>query len=133
MRPLIRFFFRTVRLVLTPFVITIDRMTTPKGIDRPADVQAKIDEETRALTLYHFRSCPFCIKTRRAMKRMSLNIELRDTQHDPENREALHRGGGEIKVPCLRIEETDGEVRWMYESDAIIEYLTRRFAPSQAA
>ncbi|OBS09265.1 glutaredoxin family protein [Acidihalobacter prosperus] len=133
MRPLIRLFFRTVRLVATPIMIAADRMTTPKGIERPAEEQAKVDAETRALRLYHFQSCPFCIKTRRAMKRLSLDIALRDAQHDPASRAELQAGGGEVKVPCLRIEEGDGSVRWMYESTDIIAYLDRRFAPKQAA
>lgn len=133
MRPLIRLFFRTVRLVATPIMIAADRMTTPKGIERPAEEQAKIDAETRTLRLYHFQSCPFCIKTRRAMKRLSLDIDLRDAQHDPASRAELQAGGGEVKVPCLRIEEGDGSVRWMYESTDIIAYLDRRFAPKQAA
>lgn len=133
MRPLIRLFFRTVRLIATPIMIAADRMTTPKGIERPAEEQAKVDAETRALRLYHFQSCPFCIKTRRAMKRLSLDIALRDAQHDPASRAELQDGGGEVKVPCLRIEEGDGSVRWMYESTDIIAYLDRRFAPKQAA
>ncbi|AOV15967.1 glutaredoxin [Acidihalobacter aeolianus] len=131
MRPLIRLFFRTVRLVATPIMIAADRVTTPKGIERPAEEQAKVDAETRALRLYHFQSCPFCIKTRRAMKRLSLDIALRDVQHDPASRAELQAGGGEVKVPCLRIEEGDGSVRWMYESTDIIAYLDKRFAGAQ--
>ena len=38
----------------------------------------------------------------------------------------LVRGGGERKVPCLRIEHGD-RVEWMYESDDIIAYLEGRF------
>ena len=62
------------------------------------------------------------------MKRLSLNIEIRDAQRDIANREALFLGGGTIKVPCLRITEADGEVRWLYESDDINDYLKQRFA-----
>lgn len=132
MRPLIRLFFRTVRFVMTPIVLRVDRMTTPKGIERTAEEQAKIDEATRNLALYHFESCPFCIKTRRTMKRLSLDIELRDAQHDPEWREELLKGGGEVKVPCLQIREADGSTRWMYESKEIMDYLNTHFAPKAA-
>jgi hypothetical protein len=31
-------------------------------------------------------------------------------------------------VPCLRIEEPEGEVRWMHESVDIIDYLRDHFA-----
>lgn len=133
MRILIRLFFRSVRFVLSPLVILIDRATTPKGIERPAEEQAKVDEAVSHLALYHFESCPFCVKTRREMARLSLPIELRDAQHDEVYRKELLQGGGEVKVPCLRIGEPDGTVRWMYESNDIIAYLRGRFAPPAAA
>lgn len=128
MRTLIRLFFRTVRLVVSPFVVTIDRLTQPKGIERPAEAQALIDLQARELALYHFQSCPFCIKTRRFIRRLSLPIELRDAQHDSGHRAELLSGGGEVKVPCLRIPEAGGQVRWLYESTDIIDYLNTRFA-----
>ncbi|MFV8834417.1 glutathione S-transferase N-terminal domain-containing protein [Aquisalimonas sp.] len=130
MRILIRTFFRGVRLVLTPIMIIGNRLTMPGGIEREPDEQARVDERTRALALYHFPACPFCIKTRRAMQRLSLNIELRNAQHPGEHREALEREGGRVKVPCLRIREADGSERWLYESDAIIAYLQEQFAPA---
>lgn len=129
MRILIRFFFRSLRLLLTPVMLLIDRLTAPTPIQRPEAEQQQVDSQTRALRLYQFRTCPFCIKTRHAVRRLALNIELRDAQHDPGSREELLKGGGEVKVPCLRISEPDGEVRWMYESDDIIAYLEGRFAP----
>lgn len=132
MKPLIRLFFRIVRGVLTPVILLADRLSTPKGITRSTEAQARVDAATRHLALYQFRACPFCIKTRRAMKRLSLQIELRDAQHDPKSREELAQGGGQLKVPCLRIDEEDGTVRWLYESDDIIAYLHQRFAPEGA-
>ena len=36
-------------------------------------------------------------------------------------------GGGDLKVPCLRVEDGQGEVQWMYESGEIIGYLEGRF------
>ena len=35
----------------------------------------------------------------------------------------LVRGGGKHKVPCLRIEENNKEVRWLYSSDEICKFL----------
>jgi hypothetical protein len=40
----------------------------------------------------------------------------------------LLEGGGQVKVPCLRITNADGNVEWMYESDDIISYLQKNFA-----
>ncbi|MFZ5573957.1 MAG: glutaredoxin family protein [Pseudomonadota bacterium] len=127
MRPLIRLFFRTVRLVLTPFLLVGDRLTQPRGVVRSPAAQAAVDARTRSLALYHFPTCPFCIKVRRAMKRLSLDIELRNAQHDAVHRDALVAGGGKPQVPCLLIRAADGSQTWLYESDAILAYLNREF------
>ena len=127
MRPLIRLFFRTVRLVLTPFLLVGDRLTQPRGVVRSPAAQAAVDARTRSLALYHFPTCPFCIKVRRAMKRLSLDIELRNAQHDAAHRDALVAGGGKPQVPCLLIRAEDGSQTWLYESDAILAYLNREF------
>lgn len=133
MRILIRYFFRALRALLTPFLLLGDKLTTPKGIERdPAD-QARVDAETSRLALYQFPACPFCIKTRRAMRRLSLNIELRNAQPEGEHRTELLEGGGKVQVPCLRIRNTEGQEEWMYESRAIIDYLEARFRPTQTA
>lgn len=128
MKLLIRYFFKTLRLVLTPIVLFLSWITTPKGIVRAESEQARIDEACKSIIMYQFRSCPFCIKVRREMQRLSLNIEYRDAQHDMQSREELLVGGGELKVPCLRITAADGQVSWMYESDVIIAYLRKEFA-----
>lgn len=132
MRFLIRTFFRGVRLILTPFMLIGERVSRPRGIERDPAEQARVDEQTRAMALYHFPACPFCIKARRAMQRLSLDIELRNAQAAGPWREELQNEGGRLQVPCLRIEEDDGTVRWLYESDAIIRYLRGRFDPDQA-
>jgi glutaredoxin len=128
MKIIIRSFFKTVRFILGPIILFLDYVTTPKGIQRSTAEQAVVDEKTRKLVLYQFRTCPFCIKTRRAIKRLSLNIEMRDAQHDMQSREELLNGGGKIKVPCLKITSEAGEVQWLYESDEIIAYLEQEFA-----
>ncbi|WP_019584517.1 glutathione S-transferase N-terminal domain-containing protein [Thioalkalivibrio sp. ALE16] len=133
MRFLIRTFFRGVRLILTPFMLIGERVSRPRGIERDPTEQARVDEQTRHLALYHFPACPFCIKARRAMQRLSLDIELRNAQAAGPWREELQNEGGRLQVPCLRIEEDDHSVRWLYESDAIIRYLRERFDPQQAA
>jgi len=40
-------------------------------------------------------------------------------------------GGGALKVPCLRIEDEQSQVEWLYESAAIIRYLESRFVTTQ--
>jgi glutaredoxin len=127
MKVLIRSFFKLVRAIIGPIMLLGDKLTSPKGIIRDAQTQKAIDEQTSSLSLYEFKTCPFCIKTRRAIKRLSLPIERHDAQHDPVRRQQLLKEGGQIKVPCLRIIHTNGNIEWMYESDRIIDYLQQRF------
>jgi glutaredoxin len=127
MKPLIRLFFRTLRAILGPFLLLGDRLTRPKGIVRPAAAQQTVDARTRSLALYHFPTCPFCLKTRRTVRQLSLDIELRDAQHDESHRAALIAGGGKPQVPCLLIAAADGQQSWLYESDAISAYLNREY------
>ena len=127
MKYLIRLFFKTLRAVLGPFLLLGDWLTRPKGIVRPAAEQQAIDARAQNLALYHYPTCPFCLKTRRAMQRLSLNIELRDAQHDEAHRAALIAGGGKPQVPCLLITDDQGKQTWMYESDASNAWLNREF------
>jgi|TARA_R100001440_G_scaffold4508_1_gene10329 glutaredoxin len=127
MRIIIRYFFRGLRLVLTPIVLLVEKLTTPKGKERSEQEQKQVDEACKSLALYQFSACPFCVKVRKEIARLNLNIELRDAKNNDEHRNALLNGGGRVKVPCLRIEEGD-KVQWMYESDDINQYLENRFA-----
>ncbi len=128
MKWVFRTFFRSLRVVIGPFILLWEIATTPKGIVRQPEKQRQIDLQCHGLILYQFRTCPFCIKVRREMRRLSLNIELRDAQKDQQNREELLQGGGQIKVPCLKITDEQGNSQWMYESSDIIQYLLERFA-----
>lgn len=120
-------FIKAVRVGLGQLIIFLDFITRPRKLSRSPEAQARIAEEAASLALYQFHACPFCVKTRRAMHRLNLPIELRDAKHDEGHRAELLAGGGRIKVPCLRIDE-NGESRWMYESNDIIRYLESRFA-----
>lgn len=103
----------------------------PTGkISRSAEEQQCVDRQTASMSLYQFYACPFCLKTRRAFKRLGLNIETRDAQNNPARADLLAEGG-QIKVPCLRIEHKN-ETIWMYESSDIIAYLEQRFGESSS-
>jgi len=82
--------------------------------------------------LYQYSSCPFCMRVRRFAEQQGIELEMRDTLRDPGARGELLEGGGRSMVPCLRIER-DGEVRWLYESLDIIEYLRRYSTESGGA
>jgi glutathione S-transferase len=100
----------------------------PKGVVRPVSMQKNIDAECAKLTLYHFSSCPFCIKVRHEMARLSLPIQLREAQHNVKQREELLLGGGKVQTPCLQISDQQGNIQWLYESSEIIKYLQQRFS-----
>ena len=121
-----------VRAILGALILFFNWVFTPKSIQREATEQAEIDVQTKKLALYQYAACPFCVKVRRAMKRNGLNIETYDAKRSEQAKEELVSGGGQLKVPCLRIEEDNGDVRWMYESGDIISYLEQRFGAADA-
>ena len=128
MKTVIRAFFRTLRIVLGPFMLLKERLTQPTGVVRDAATQARVDQQCQSLALYQFSTCPFCIKVRQEMRRLSLPIEKRDAQHHAAHREQLLQGTGATQVPCLQITEADGQTRWLQDSGAIVAYLRERFA-----
>ncbi len=96
------------------------------GPKRSAEQQKRIDSEAKKLTLYHFPSCPFCMRTRQKIKQLGVPIREKDINRDPQAREELIAGGGRKTVPCLRIDADQG-TQWMYESADINAYLEERF------
>ena len=129
---MIRAFFKTLRLVLGPIMLLKERLTQPQGVQRSPEAQASVAQQCQSLALYQFNTCPFCIKVRQEMRRLSLPIEKRDAQHNATNRDELLQGSGATKVPCLKISQANGEVRWLQDSNAIVAYLRERFATSAA-
>ena len=120
-------FIKAVRAVLGQLILFVDFITRPSKQKRSAVAQSQVDEAARGLALYQFHACPFCVKTRRSLRRLNVPVSLRDAKSEGEHRQALLDQGGRIKVPCLRIEE-NGQTVWMYESKVIIDYLQTRFA-----
>ena len=113
-----------IRWVLGRIILFFNFIFSPKKLKRPIAEQQKIDDATKNMTIYEYKACPFCVKTRRAIHRLNVDLELRDIKHD-QNRETLEAEGGRVKVPCLRIEEGDS-VKWLYESNDIISYLDKQ-------
>ena len=122
-----------IRWPLGQLILLIDFLTSPRAPVREAEEQARIDAETSGMALYQFKACPFCVKTRRAIKRLGLKIELRDARGDMQWRQQLLAEGGRLQVPCLYIPHASGDAQWLYESDDIIAYLGNRFADPKPA
>ncbi|MDE1197094.1 glutaredoxin [Pseudomonas sp. Bc-h] len=118
---------KALRVGLGQLVILVDFLTRPSKKKRSPQAQAAVDESAKDLTLYQFQACPFCVKTRRTLRRLNVPVALRDAKNNELDRQTLLTEGGKIKVPCLRIEEA-GQTVWMYESKVIIDYLDKRFS-----
>jgi len=112
-----------IRWPIGRLILLINFVFSPTSPKRTSTEQAKFDVKTKGLSLYQLPSCPFCVKVRRTMKREGLNVELRNINQKNDYREELIREGGKRTVPCLRIEKTDGQVEWLYESSDVIAHL----------
>ena len=128
MKTVVRAFFKTLRVILGPFMLLGEFVTRPKAMVRPAATQAEVEQQCSSIVLYQYKTCPFCINVRQEMRRLALNVQQLDAQQPGANRDDLVRGGGKAKVPCLKITDPAGKTQWLYESGEIIKYLRRRFA-----
>ena len=75
------------------------------------------------LQLYTRPFCGFCSRVKRFIEKSGIELQERNIWAEAGAAEELMAGGGRSTVPCLRIENASGSVRWMYESSDIIEYL----------
>lgn len=119
---------KALREGLGRLIVFIDFLTRPSKMVRAKEDQEAVDRQAANMSLYQFYACPFCVRVRREMHRLNLPIQTRDAQNNPQYRQELLAEGGDIQVPCLRIDE-DGKSLWMYESKEIIQYLQESFDP----
>jgi glutathione S-transferase len=79
----------------------------------------------KALELYEFEACPFCRKVREALSILDLDaVVFPCPRGGPRYRESVKARGGKAQFPYL-VDPNTGEA--MYESDAIVAYLFRRY------
>ncbi len=119
---------RIIHWFLGSLILLINWLTTPKSIKRAAEKQKVIDEQCEKLTLYQYKACPFCVKVRRTLKRLSLPVETRDPKRSDEAKKELIAGAGKLKVPCLKIDNGDDGIQWLFDSKEIVSYLEKRFS-----
>ena len=117
---------------LGQLIVIINFITLPRKMKRNDQMQAKVNEQASKMSLYQFKRCSFCVRTRRQIHRLNLPIEYRDASQGSPHREQLENEGGQVKVPCLRIEEGNN-IEWMYESADIISYLNNRFGEESSS
>lgn len=121
-----KYLVKFIRQILGYLIVIIDLISRPKKLKRSTEQQTNVEAELVNLSLYQFYACPFCVKTRRTLHRLNLPMQTRNASIGSDHRQDLLTGGGMVKVPCLRIEQ-DREVKWLYESSEIIQYLNQRF------
>lgn len=114
-----------IRFIIGRFILFFDFVFSPKKPKLSAERKEELANKTASFSLYQLPACPFCVKVRRAMKRQGIDIELRNINKSEAHRSELIEQGGKRTVPCLRIEETGQDVKWMYESKDIINYLSK--------
>jgi glutaredoxin len=94
-------------------------------------LQKEIDQQFSGFTLFHYPACPFCVKVRRVIKKYNLSLRLVDPRNCNTEMQDLMKGGGKLKVPCLRIQNNKEGTIWMYESSSIISFLESQIPEAQ--
>jgi len=122
---------KALREGLGRLIVFINFITRPKPLVRSEAAQEEANQKARTMSLYQFYACPFCVRVRREIHRLNVPIETRDAQKEGPYREELLAEGGEVQVPCLRIDDDDRTI-WMYESREIIQFLQETFDPEAA-
>ena len=119
---------KLIRFVLGKIILLWDATFVPKGLVRTPSAQKLIETETMDWQLYQLESCPFCVKVRRELKRLSVPIQTREIKTDQKAHAELMAGGKQDQVPCLMIPGQGGQALWLYESSDIISFLQKRFS-----
>lgn len=96
-----KYFFRLIRLPLGQLIILINQVTLPKAPDPAPGKQQAVDADTASMSLYQLTQCPFCVKTRRTIRRLGLNVETRNAGNNPHWNQKLIDQGGKYQVSCL--------------------------------
>ncbi len=80
------------------------------------------------LTLYARGGCWYCHSVLHAIKRLGLDVEVRNIWQDEAAARELLQATGRHTVPVLRIRDAAGGDRWLPESADIIRDLEARAA-----
>ena len=68
--------------------------STLKPVSRASEEQAKVDDETSEMALYHYDSCFFCARVRKVIELLQLKIEFRNImEHQSHALDLLGKGG----------------------------------------
>ncbi len=115
-----------IRWILGQIILLLDVLTSPKSVVRTPAAQQAVDEVTASMSMYQFKTCPFCVKVRRQLKRHGRKIELRDANGDADLKAELVREGSRHKVPVLPNERAHNNVQLQFQSNATMADLRQR-------
>jgi glutathione S-transferase len=100
-------------------------VTSTLRLWRGTNARGSAKQPARHLKLYEFEACPYCRLVREALTELDLDALIYPTPHGGKRfRPQVEKLGGKQQFPFL-VDPNTGES--MYESDAIIEYLYRRY------
>ena len=116
---------KVIRLILGRSIIFLDFVFTPKPRLRDKSSQDLVNKISKSYSLYQYYACPFCVKVRRFLKKESVNVNLIDAKNEFFKKN-LMQSGGMLKVPCLRVESKNKQVKWIYESNEIIDFISKQ-------
>ncbi len=77
---------KVIRFFLSLLINSIDFIFRPSLMKHSDLEQKELDRRVSHLALYEFKACPFCVKVRWAIRRLGLNIKIRDAKSDPFSR-----------------------------------------------
>ena len=52
---------KIIRWVLGQIILVLDFLTTPKSVVRDTVAQANLDNAMAKMSMYQFKTCPFCV------------------------------------------------------------------------
>lgn len=116
---------KLIRKILRFIVFINYKLTLKKPIIRDTSYQNKIDKIFKNYTLYQYEWCPFCVRVRKFIIENALKIKLCDIKNNDNKKQELKENGGLLKVPCLKIENSE-KSEYIYESKDIIKLLNNK-------
>ena len=115
---------KVIRWTLGRLIIFLDYVFSPKSKERDIKSQDLVNTITNRYKLYQYYACPFCVKVRRFLRKESINIEFIDAKDEFHKKDLIQKGGM-LKVPCLRVGSKKNQVKWIYESNEIINFISK--------
>lgn len=116
----------TIRKAVDSLLDMFDSLYSAQPILRSEEESRKLAKATSGLALYDYKGCVASRRTRQEIRRLNIDIERRDIGKCSIHQDILLAEYGELKAPCLRIEEK-GEVQWIDKPEKILFFLRDRF------